>query len=170
MPGNDVFVVYTHNWVEDSLDPNARFHAPSIGAAPPGRLHETVQIDYLSTAPVSPDSNSWRCAHSGAMPLVITCWWNSRRLNAAPRACPTSSRSRHRQLAQEVAAVGGVVGAAFGLLAGGRRRQVRAGREERGRVVDRPLAGVERMPATSRPDPSQRLARLEPSGSAGRRP
>lgn len=24
-PGNDVFIVYTHNWVEDRLDPNARF-------------------------------------------------------------------------------------------------------------------------------------------------
>ena len=24
-PGNDVFVVYTHNWVENQLDPNARF-------------------------------------------------------------------------------------------------------------------------------------------------
>lgn len=24
-PGNDVFVVYTHNWIEDQLDPNARF-------------------------------------------------------------------------------------------------------------------------------------------------
>ena len=24
-PGNDVFFVYTHNWVEDRLDPDARF-------------------------------------------------------------------------------------------------------------------------------------------------
>ena len=24
-PGNDVFVVYTHNWIEDSLEPNQRF-------------------------------------------------------------------------------------------------------------------------------------------------
>ncbi len=25
VPGNDVFVVYTHNWIEDRLDPDARF-------------------------------------------------------------------------------------------------------------------------------------------------
>jgi hypothetical protein len=24
-PGNDVFLIYTHNWIEDRLDPNARF-------------------------------------------------------------------------------------------------------------------------------------------------
>jgi hypothetical protein len=24
-PGNDVFLVYTHNWVDDRLDPNERF-------------------------------------------------------------------------------------------------------------------------------------------------
>ena len=24
-PGNDVFFVYTHNWVEDRLDPGTRF-------------------------------------------------------------------------------------------------------------------------------------------------
>ena len=31
---------------------------------------------------VSPGSSSCRCAHHGAMPLVITRSWNSRRLNA----------------------------------------------------------------------------------------
>ena len=24
-PGNDVFFVYTHNWIEDQFDPNGRF-------------------------------------------------------------------------------------------------------------------------------------------------
>ena len=42
-------------------------------------------VSYSITGRVSPGSSSCRCAHHGAMPLVMTRSWNSRRLNAAPR-------------------------------------------------------------------------------------
>jgi hypothetical protein len=42
----------------------------------------------------SPGSRSCRCAQIGAMPLLITRSWNSRRLNADPRYCDCRSRDR----------------------------------------------------------------------------
>ncbi len=41
---------------------------------------------YSRTGRVSPGSSNCRCAHHGAMPLVITRSWNSRRSKALPRA------------------------------------------------------------------------------------
>ena len=42
--------------------------------------------NYSTTGRVSPGRSSSRCAHQGAMPLVITRVWNSLRSNALPRA------------------------------------------------------------------------------------
>ncbi len=116
---------------------------------------------YLSSGAVSPGSSSWRCAQSGAMPLLMTCSWKSRRSKAAPcRPCTSSRSLQQRHLAEEVAAVGRVVGAALGLLARRRRRQVGARLEEPGGVVDRPLAGVLPDAGDEAADARQRFAGL----------
>ena len=66
----------------------------------------------------------------------------------------------HRHLAQEVAAVGRVVGATFGFLPRRRGRQVRARLEERRRLVHRPLASVQADPREQPADARERFARL----------
>ena len=57
------------------------------------RIFSRGPAHHCNRGEVSPGSSSWRCAHHGAMPLVITRSWKRRRSNPAPSLALTSSRS-----------------------------------------------------------------------------
>ena len=114
-----------------------------------------------SPGPLSPGSNNCRCAHHGAMPLVITRSWNSRQVERrAVRRLVVAPQFERRDLAEKISAVGGIVGAARRFLPRGRRRQMGLALEELRRLIDRPLAAVQPQPDDQPADPRQRFADL----------
>ncbi|MEZ5417556.1 MAG: hypothetical protein R2708_09445 [Vicinamibacterales bacterium] len=116
LPGN--LVVYTHNRIEDQLDPNARFRTPDAAAR---RRSSTPSASSARAASAQHGAGVARqqqlavCPDRGDAVGQDAFVERPQRERLALGGTHVVPQLQQRQLSQEVAAVGRIVGGAFGL-------------------------------------------------------